>query len=228
MEAPADSKGFSLKEAAALIGVPEAHIRKAIEAGTIEPRVLRAGRAPRYLFHSRDLLALALIFLFPLPLPSVRKREIWNLFRGHQRSTDHWRLHGDALIASGDVPLQVDLKPLKSRLFEELQVFRSGRSRIVRDPSIVGGDPVFEGTRIPLAHIVGLLRRGVPYEEIREDYPRLSEGDLAYAALVARMKPDPGRPRKPLTLVRTPGSRPRLGTRALRAGGRAQGATAHR
>jgi uncharacterized protein (DUF433 family) len=61
--------------------------------------------------------------------------------------------------------------------------------RIVSDPAILGGTPVFRGTRIPLEHIAGLIRKGVPAAEIAEDHPALSPQDISYArAYVRRVK----------------------------------------
>jgi|SRR5882757_5462759 len=80
----------------------------------------------------------------------------------------------------------------------------SHRSRrpIISNPDILGGEPVFEGTRIPLAHITGLIANGVDLAEIREDYPSLSEPDLQLAAIRAKIKPSGGRPRKELEIRR--------------------------
>ncbi|MGH9605888.1 MAG: DUF433 domain-containing protein [Terracidiphilus sp.] len=66
------------------------------------------------------------------------------------------------------------------------------RKRIVSDPGLLSGTPVFRGTRIPLEHIVGLIRNRVPMSEITEDYPSLSDQDIAYAKVYARLvKPAP-------------------------------------
>ncbi len=196
-------RGFSLKEAAALADVPEVTIRKAIEAKTITPRVDRIGRVLRYSFRARDLLSLALVHAFPIPLTPKDKLDLWGLIGHRETLSGHWHM-GDCeiLVTRGDIVLRVDIQPLKARLVEGLRAFRTGRRRIIKDPAILSGEPVFEGTRIPLAHIAGLIRRGVPVTEICEDYPSLSDADLVYAALVSRMKADPGRPRKALTLLR--------------------------
>lgn len=61
---------------------------------------------------------------------------------------------------------------------------------------------MFEGTRIPLSHIAALMAKKVPIEEIKEDYPSLGPDDLRYAAIVARMRSNPGRPRKSLLMIR--------------------------
>ena len=63
------------------------------------------------------------------------------------------------------------------------------RKRITSDPAVLSGTPVFRGTRIPLDHIVGLLRKGVPLSEIAEDYPSLSRQDIAFARVYLRLKP---------------------------------------
>lgn len=197
--------GFSLKEAAVLADVSEHSIRKALEAGTLTPLVTYVGRVPRYCFRGRDLLYLSLVHEFPIALSPADKLDLWRLFDRHSSEAGAWRWDDHELIAShGDVCLRLDTEPLRARLAQRLRRFRHGRRRIVRDPEIVAGEPVFEGTRIPLAQVVGLIRKGVALDEIRADYPTLSESDLDYACLVARMKANPGRPRKALTLLRAP------------------------
>ena len=69
-------------------------------------------------------------------------------------------------------------------------------------PETMGGEPVFKGTRISVAHVGALASRGRPLQEILEDYPRLSEDDVRLAEIVFKMGPRPGRPRKPLKLKR--------------------------
>lgn len=46
-------------------------------------------------------------------------------------------------------------------------------SQIVRDPSVMSGEPVVRGTRIPAMTIVAYLRAGHSNREIFEDYPTL-------------------------------------------------------
>jgi uncharacterized protein (DUF433 family) len=76
------------------------------------------------------------------------------------------------------------------------------RGRIISNPDILSGEPVFDGTRIPLAHIASLIANGVDLAEIREDYPSLNEPDLQFAAIRAKAKPSPERPRKELEIRR--------------------------
>jgi uncharacterized protein (DUF433 family) len=74
-------------------------------------------------------------------------------------------------------------------------IYRRGCSRITKDAAVLGGEPVFEGTRIAVRHIGGMLEKGEPAEQILEDYPRLSKEDVEFAALYAAANPLVGRPK---------------------------------
>ena len=59
------------------------------------------------------------------------------------------------------------------------------RLPVVRDPQIMGGEPCFRGTRIPVAVLFENLEAGLPLEEILANYPTLDRDD----ALAALRKP---------------------------------------
>ena len=60
------------------------------------------------------------------------------------------------------------------------------QERIVIAEDLHHGDPCIKGTRIPVATIVASLADGMTADEIREEYPQLTDLDiraaLAYAA----------------------------------------------
>jgi uncharacterized protein (DUF433 family) len=58
--------------------------------------------------------------------------------------------------------------------------------RVVSSVEVLAGEPVFRGTRIGVEYVADLVRKGVPEAEIRQDFPALSDDDLAYAKLVVR------------------------------------------
>jgi uncharacterized protein (DUF433 family) len=64
------------------------------------------------------------------------------------------------------------------------------RERIVRDPSVVGGEPVIRGTRVTLRTILASLAEGSTTAEILADFPTLCEEDvraaIAFAATSAQ------------------------------------------
>jgi len=51
-------------------------------------------------------------------------------------------------------------------------------SVVVRDPEIMGGRPVFRGTRVPVEVLFDNLKDGLSLDEIVEAYPSLSRDDL--------------------------------------------------
>lgn len=57
------------------------------------------------------------------------------------------------------------------------------------DPEIMGGTPVFRGTRIPVDLIADMVVQGVSPEEILEGYPTLDKERIAMAPLCTRAFP---------------------------------------
>jgi uncharacterized protein (DUF433 family) len=50
--------------------------------------------------------------------------------------------------------------------------------RVVRRRKVMGRQPVFEGTRIPVATVVAYLKRGYTTERIIEAFPVLTPADV--------------------------------------------------
>jgi uncharacterized protein (DUF433 family) len=196
-------KGVSLREAAAIAEISESTIRTAIEKRSISPQASRVGNSIRYKFDRNELLFIKLLSEFPFSLPKQDKDSLRQLLGKPAGSAGRWQMRGaDLLIKKGELSVSVHYLPLRKQLFQNASLYRKGLSRIVSSPEILGGEPVFKGTRIPLQHITGLFRKGISERQIREDYPSLSNLDLAFASIHARMSPPPGRPRKPLALRR--------------------------
>jgi uncharacterized protein (DUF433 family) len=51
-------------------------------------------------------------------------------------------------------------------------------SVIVRDPNILGGRPVFRGTRVPIEVLFENLEDGLTLDQIVASYPSLNKADL--------------------------------------------------
>jgi uncharacterized protein (DUF433 family) len=51
-------------------------------------------------------------------------------------------------------------------------------SIIVRDPEIMGGAPVFRGTRVPVEALFGNLADGMSLDEVLEQFPTLDRADV--------------------------------------------------
>ena len=74
--------------------------------------------------------------------------------------------------------------------------------RIISDPAILSGTPVFRGTRIALDHVAGLIQKGATDAELAEDFPTLNKEDFEYARTYALAYQPPRNPPKPLQLRR--------------------------
>jgi uncharacterized protein (DUF433 family) len=56
------------------------------------------------------------------------------------------------------------------------------RNLITKDPEILGGTPVFKGTRVPIETLFDHLEAGVSIDEFLDDFPSVSK-DQAVAIL---------------------------------------------
>src|SRR6476659_4799052 len=76
------------------------------------------------------------------------------------------------------------------------RVLRRARRLVVNDPEILGGDPVFRGTRVPVHLIAELVAQGSKPAELIESYPRLTAEMIRLAPVYAAAYPLRGPKRK--------------------------------
>ena len=65
---------------------------------------------------------------------------------------------------------------------------RPDQELIVRDPDILGGRPVFRGTRVPVDVLFDNLADGLTLNEILRAYPTLDRADVVRALDLARKR----------------------------------------
>jgi uncharacterized protein (DUF433 family) len=58
-------------------------------------------------------------------------------------------------------------------------------ARITSDPRVMTGKPVIAGTRLTVEYILNLLAHGASYDEIKSEYDRLTDDDIAACLLYA-------------------------------------------
>jgi uncharacterized protein (DUF433 family) len=195
---------FSVSEVAAIAEVSPETIRTALEKKSVAPSFKqKTGKAVRYQFSVGDVLLVKVIVEFPFALSKEDKQSLAKILSRRRRTATRWSREGSDLVyRSGDIQVLVECKVSRQKVAQNLSAFRWGKRRIVSNPDVLGGEPVFRGTRIPIQHVASLLQKGIPEKEIAEDFPALSSRDLAYARLFSRLSERPGRPRKRLTLRR--------------------------
>jgi uncharacterized protein (DUF433 family) len=62
---------------------------------------------------------------------------------------------------------------------------KSYEERIIRDPQICGGEPVFKGTRVTLRTVLASLAAGNTIQEILSGFPSLKPEDIQAAIAFA-------------------------------------------
>jgi uncharacterized protein (DUF433 family) len=92
--------------------------------------------------------------------------------------------------------LKVDIGESRREVAERVRELRRAERLVVVDPEIMGGSPVFRGTRVPVHLVAEKLRSGEPATDLREDYPRVSDEMIKLAPIYAEAHPLRGRPRK--------------------------------
>ena len=65
------------------------------------------------------------------------------------------------------------------------KIIAQHNERIIRDPQVCGGEPVFKGTRVPLRTVLASLAEGDTIEQILADFPTLTPEDLRSAIAFA-------------------------------------------
>ena len=199
---------FSVNQAAAIAEMPADTIRTALDKKSVTPsHKQKAGKAVRHQFSVGDVLLVKVLAEFPFALSKQDKQSLAEVLGRGSSQSARWSLKkGDLVYRSGNMQVLVECKRVRQTVARNLAAYRWGRRRIVASPEVMGGEPVFRGTRIPLRHVASLFRKGVPEREITEDVPSLSARDLAYARLFARFGDRPGRPKKGLEIRREHGS----------------------
>jgi uncharacterized protein (DUF433 family) len=92
--------------------------------------------------------------------------------------------------------IKIDLREPRRELAASLRDLRRARRMVVSDPEILGGDPVFRGTRVPVHMIAELVAQGCEPAELKEGHPRLTPEMICLAPLYAAAYPLRGRPRR--------------------------------
>ena len=138
-----------------------------------------------------------------LQLTPDDRRDLYRVLTSKSGVSGGWKRGGRRLVRMGDVPVTFDLTGIVRSTYSALRVASQGEALVEQRADVCSGEPVFKGTRVPLAQVVEQFRADVPLEQIAEDYPQLEEPALQYARFCANLRQAPGRPNKTLTLRRT-------------------------
>lgn len=179
---------FTAAEAAVLTRLPVKAVNNAIDKKTIAAHVRRRrGEKSLRLLDEPALVYLLLEGeLVGDTTPSFRQK----LFKAISAAL----AEGVQSVAVG--ALTLDLRPRWRDMVQRIKDLRRAEWLASADPDVLGGVPVFRGTRIPIHMIAELLGQGETPDTLRRGYPRLSAEMIRLAPLYAGAHPLRGRPRK--------------------------------
>ena len=81
------------------------------------------------------------------------------------------------------------------------------------DPEVMGGEPVFAGTRVPIDIVLGSMDAGIDQQRLQGSYRFLTPVHLAAARVWRQVHPRRGRPRR---LAQEPSAMTHLSSRVVR------------
>jgi uncharacterized protein (DUF433 family) len=117
---------------------------------------------------------------------SVERRQ--SLFRQLAANPGARTLKADDLLI-------VDVGAARRQVADRVRDLGLAEALIARDPEVMGGEPVFRGTRVPVHGVMAMLATGATEAEVLEAYPRLDARKLALGRLWAAAHPRRGRPK---------------------------------
>jgi uncharacterized protein (DUF433 family) len=173
---------FTPTEAAVLTRLPLKAVNNAIDKKTISAV---AGEEGGRLLDDRALVSLIIERLLADRFAPELRRQVFDALTEAPRN----------VVSLEGGLVKIDLREPRRELATSLRELRRARRLIVSDPEIMGGDPVFRGTRVPVHVIAELVVQGSTQAELLEGYPRLTAEIIRLAPVYAAAYPLRGRPR---------------------------------
>jgi uncharacterized protein (DUF433 family) len=188
---PHDSSLFTPTEAAVLTGLPLKAVNNAIDKKTISAVT---GQEGGRLLDARALVSLSLERRLSDRIAPELRRQVFDALAESPRN----------VVSLEGGLVKIDLREPRRQLATSLRELRRARRLVVSNPEIMGGDPVFRGTRIPVHMIADLVAQGSTQAELIEGYPRLTADMIRLTPVYAAAYPLRGRPRNQPRRDRTP------------------------
>lgn len=183
----ASARTYTPAEAAAISGIGVKAVHNAIDKRIVGARPdPRGGKAARRVLTREDLLRLKLWYNVGANLPAAHRQR---LFAEIEASPGANTVRADDLLI-------VDIAEARRQVDARLQDLDEAERAVHRVKDIMGGEPVFKGTRIPVHLVASMLAQGAEAAEILEGYPALTPRMLRLAEIWAAAHPTRGRPRK--------------------------------
>ncbi len=173
---------MTANEAASVTGVPLRQVHRIIDAGLLGAAVKRRNKAR--LLAPRGLVGLRLAHETADVLTLQGRRAV---VATSIRSPRQSLIRADMIV--------VDARPAAQTVRSGLSLLAKARSMVSSTPEVLGGTPVFKGTRIPVHDVADMLVNGDRPAAIIKAYPQLDADHVRLALIYAQAYPARGRPR---------------------------------
>lgn len=174
---------YTPAEAAAVSEIAVKAVHNAIDKHIVSTRLSRrSGRA----LTDDDLLRLKLWYGIGSILSAERRKRLFDTIDKNPSA--------DTIRA--DDYLIVDVAKAREHLAARGEALREADTIIHSVKGVVGGEPVFKGTRVPARTIAAMKEQGASTEEIVEGYPTVTARMVDLAEIWVAAHPARGRPRK--------------------------------
>jgi uncharacterized protein (DUF433 family) len=179
------ARRYTAAEAAALGGLALKAVHNAIDKRIVEIEAHPGSRPARRALSVADVLRLKLWYQVG-PILSLERRQ--RLFAEIERHPGAKRVRADTLVI-------VDVEEARRQIAERVRALEAAEASVVTNRGILGGEPVFKGTRIQVRLIAAMLDEGGSETEILDGYPALGPRHLELARIWAAAHPRRGRPK---------------------------------
>lgn len=173
---------MTANEAASITGVPLRQVHRIVDAGLLGTAVKRRNNAR--LLAPQGLVGLRLAHDTADMLTLQGRRTIVATSIQSPRKS---LIRADMIV--------VDVRPAARAVRSGLSLLAKARGMVSSTPGVLGGTPVFKGTRIPVHDIADMLANGDRPAVIVKAYPQLDEERVRLAAIYVQAYPPRGRPR---------------------------------
>jgi uncharacterized protein (DUF433 family) len=179
------ARQYTPSEAAALSGLPIKAVHNAIDKRIVQGQARPSARRRQRLFSTQDILRLKLWYEVGAVLSQERRQR---LFAEIEQRPTAKRVKADALVI-------VDVEEARKRIARLARDLEAAEAAVTRSNAVMGGEPVFKGTRIPVRLVAAMLDEGASGAEILDGYPKLVPRHLELARIWAAAHPRRGRPK---------------------------------
>ena len=178
---PLSANVYTAAEAAAVSGIGIKSVHNAIDKRIVETVSSSSGRK----LTEEGLLRLKLWYGVGSSLSAERRQKLFDSIKADPAADE---IRADDLII-------VDVARARGQVAERVRRLQEAETLVSRKKGVMGGEPVFAGTRIPVHLVAAMLADGAEAAEILDGYPSLTQRMLELATIWASAHPKRGRPR---------------------------------